>query len=101
MLVMGWGDPPKPDPKLVAAQQSEAERAKQDRILLLQEQLGGADQLRSQIYGRRTGSDQGSGGGGGNGGGRGGGGGGGLGGQSPGGGGGGGRMFGGFGWAQQ
>lgn len=64
---MGWGSPPKPDKKLIAAQQSEADRAKADRIELVQGQLGLEDQLRAQIYGRRSGADTGQGNGGGDG----------------------------------
>jgi len=50
---MGWGSPPKPDPKLVKEQDAEAQRAKLDRIDLIQSQLGLEDQLRAQVYGMR------------------------------------------------
>lgn len=54
---MGFS-PPKPNPKIVAEQQSEAEQAKNQRIQLIQQQLGGEDELRAQIFGQRASGDQ-------------------------------------------
>jgi hypothetical protein len=57
---MGFGSPPKPNPALVEAQLQEATRAKEDRISQIQQELGGEDQARAQIYGTPPGGGSGS-----------------------------------------